>query len=79
MAPKASQKVPQEVILEGKGGIPKVVPPFPLQRQRKARLESGFGSAHEIRPHAKNEDSYAVWTHFGLLEYRFFDFFGVCI
>ena len=47
----------------------------PPQRRRR----SGFGSDPEIRPHAKNEDSYTVWTHVGLLEYRFFDLFGVCI
>ena len=50
----------------GKGGNT-YVPPFPLQRQRKARPESGFGSTPEIWPHAKNEDSCTVWRHFGFL------------
>ena len=40
---KGAKRVPQEVILEGKGGIPKVVTPLYEEGPPQRRLGSGLG------------------------------------
>ena len=56
-----------------------MVPPLPLQGQRRPRRESASGSTPEIWPHAKNDDSCVFWTHLALLKNNLFDIFGVSI
>ena len=73
------ERVPQEVILEGQGVLLEVVPPLYEEGPLQHRSRSALGSTPEFRPHAKNEDSYTVWTLFGLLGKGFFDLFGVCV
>ena len=65
MVPNAVQRHPQEAILRGKGGIPKVVPP--LYEEGPPRLTSH--GLCEITQQQKIEDSANLrfWEHFLLL------------
>ena len=73
--PKASQ----EAIWRDKGGIPKVVPPFPSQRCCRPGRESSLGKKPETWPHVKIDDSYTFWKDFGSCQGDREDLFGVCI
>ena len=64
-----SQGLPQDVPggdVAGKGGIPKAVPPSPLQRWRRPRREFTLRSHLALWRHVKNEDSYMFWKDFRL-------------
>ena len=50
------RKIPQRCP-KGKEGIPKVVPPLPLQRWRRPPQDSALGSTPDIWRHVKNDDS----------------------
>ena len=56
--PKGSKRVPQEVIFEGKGGIPKVAPPLYEEGPPEARAKSTLQSTRETWRHHEINDSY---------------------
>ena len=89
MVSKGAQKVPQkapkgdllEVLggdFEGKGGIPKVVPPLYEEGPPHLQHRSSLRSNLEAWRHVKIEDSYTFWKDFGLLENNSRGLFGVC-
>ena len=57
-APQGLKKVTPGGDFQGKGGIPKVVPPLYEEGPPQCWHRSGFGSARQLRPHAKINDGY---------------------